>query len=270
MFRISPGDIVKQEFKKVLRGYDPVEVDAFLETLSEQFDSLQKKEKDISGKIEQYEAQIQKLEEHNRRYEQTLEAIQQRPDRKDREVSAPGREDVPRSVEPKAQDITKQARRELEQVRHEISVLQERRTAFIKTLKKELRSQIELLKVFEMDSSNISDMERKIRKGTAGESRKSTQADREQEDSETPRRPVRREEKTPPPPAKIPGAADKELSRPAANGRAEEQSQTESTEEAAEHDEESTSKFQNGFDLINNILDESDPDEETESLDDKE
>jgi cell division initiation protein len=40
--KVSPISIKKQEFSKSLRGYDPEEVQAFLEKLADEFDDLQK------------------------------------------------------------------------------------------------------------------------------------------------------------------------------------------------------------------------------------
>ena len=38
--KITPIDISKQEFKKIMRGYDPVEVDTFLEMLGNEYENL--------------------------------------------------------------------------------------------------------------------------------------------------------------------------------------------------------------------------------------
>jgi len=58
---ISPKDIKKSDFKKIFRGYDPAEVDAFLETVSLRYErlyednaSLNEKVKTLSSDIEVY------------------------------------------------------------------------------------------------------------------------------------------------------------------------------------------------------------------------
>lgn len=48
---ISPKDIKKTDFKKVFRGYDPNEVEAFLETLSLRFERLLEENTSLNEKI---------------------------------------------------------------------------------------------------------------------------------------------------------------------------------------------------------------------------
>ncbi|NVM02542.1 MAG: DivIVA domain-containing protein, partial [Candidatus Helarchaeota archaeon] len=38
--KLTPLDIKRQEFKKVMRGYDVIEVDAFLEMVADEYESL--------------------------------------------------------------------------------------------------------------------------------------------------------------------------------------------------------------------------------------
>jgi DivIVA domain-containing protein len=40
VLRLTPLDIKKQEFKRSMRGYDPEEVNAFLEMVAEEFEAL--------------------------------------------------------------------------------------------------------------------------------------------------------------------------------------------------------------------------------------
>ncbi|MCX7878223.1 MAG: DivIVA domain-containing protein [Ignavibacteria bacterium] len=54
--KLSSIDIKKQEFRKALRGYDISEVEAYLDTVANQFEAL-------SREIEELKEQIRKLEE---------------------------------------------------------------------------------------------------------------------------------------------------------------------------------------------------------------
>ncbi|MFQ5630060.1 MAG: DivIVA domain-containing protein, partial [bacterium] len=49
--KLTPLDIKKQEFKKNLRGYDPIEVDAFLEMVANEFESLLREKNLFSDEI---------------------------------------------------------------------------------------------------------------------------------------------------------------------------------------------------------------------------
>ena len=53
--KLTPLDIKKQEFKKVLRGYDPVEVDSFLDMMSNEFADLLRQSKEMSGQLVEFE-----------------------------------------------------------------------------------------------------------------------------------------------------------------------------------------------------------------------
>ena len=58
--QLTPLDIRKKEFKKVMRGCDPAEVEAFLELLSEEFELLQLE-------IEKHTKENELLQEKNNR-----------------------------------------------------------------------------------------------------------------------------------------------------------------------------------------------------------
>ncbi len=55
---ISPKDIKKGDFKKSFRGYDPIEVDAFLETLSLRFERLLEENVNLSEKAKTLQSDI--------------------------------------------------------------------------------------------------------------------------------------------------------------------------------------------------------------------
>ena len=48
---ISPNDIKKRDFKKGFRGYEPAEVDAFLDTVSSHYDKLLMENKNMNDRI---------------------------------------------------------------------------------------------------------------------------------------------------------------------------------------------------------------------------
>ena len=59
--KLTPLDIKKQEFKKVMRGYDPVEVDTFMDMMANEFEDLLKQQKEMRDK--QVELETQRSEE---------------------------------------------------------------------------------------------------------------------------------------------------------------------------------------------------------------
>ena len=54
---ITPADIQAQTFSEAKRGYDPAEVDVFLETLSSEVDAMLAKIVDLKGRLTATEQQ---------------------------------------------------------------------------------------------------------------------------------------------------------------------------------------------------------------------
>ncbi len=55
---LSSADIKKSDFKKVLRGYDPNEIEAFLETVSSHYEKLVIENKNLSDKIKSLQTDL--------------------------------------------------------------------------------------------------------------------------------------------------------------------------------------------------------------------
>jgi cell division initiation protein len=61
---ISAADIKKRDFRKSLRGYDPNEIDAFLETVSSHYEKLLIENKNLSDKLKSLQADIEIYKEN--------------------------------------------------------------------------------------------------------------------------------------------------------------------------------------------------------------
>ncbi len=172
MFKFSPRDIQNQEFKKVLRGYDSVEVDAYLEMLSEEFESLVKANKALQVKLAQYEDELK--ETPVKPAENVVEPVPE----PEPEMQAETRVDdskaqqLIREAEIKANDIISGAHRDLEQIRDEVETLKKQKNAFTRKIKQLLKAQFELVKILEADDRQLSELkivERRKRKGSLPE-----------------------------------------------------------------------------------------------------
>lgn len=58
LLRITPLDIYQQEFRKVLRGLDPDEVEDFLERVADDYEQLIKENVTLRGQVQSLEAQL--------------------------------------------------------------------------------------------------------------------------------------------------------------------------------------------------------------------
>jgi cell division initiation protein len=61
--RITPIEIRQKEFEKKLRGYDKDDVNAFLKTLSSEWERIVDENKEMKIKLEQSEKEVMKLRE---------------------------------------------------------------------------------------------------------------------------------------------------------------------------------------------------------------
>ena len=61
--KITPLDIRKQEFTKALRGFDPVEVQSFLDMVSEEFEGLVKENESLRSDAKKLKNQLGEYQE---------------------------------------------------------------------------------------------------------------------------------------------------------------------------------------------------------------
>jgi len=75
--KITPLEVKRQQFKKVMRGYDPVEVDTFLDMLSNELEDLIKRNKDLSDKTIELEVGLRDYKNMEKTLQQTLMQAQE-------------------------------------------------------------------------------------------------------------------------------------------------------------------------------------------------
>ncbi|WP_018344180.1 DivIVA domain-containing protein [Cytophaga aurantiaca] len=61
--KITPIEIRQKDFNKVFRGYDKEEVDAFLKSLSQEWEKLMDENRDVKSRLEQADREITRLRE---------------------------------------------------------------------------------------------------------------------------------------------------------------------------------------------------------------
>lgn len=146
--KLTPLEIRKQEFAKAFRGYNVEEVRAFLETLADQVDALQKETNDFSEKIVSLETRLADFQMMEKTLKETLMKAEE-SSRKARDDSRREAEITVREAEVKAQRVISEAHTEVERLKSEILMLKARRDAIIKKLKYLLQSQTELIEILE-------------------------------------------------------------------------------------------------------------------------
>ena len=152
--KITPLDIRKQEFRKVIRGYDVMEVDTFLEMVADEYESILKSKSEWNSKIKQLEEKLKEYQEIEKTLQKTLMDAQNSMD-KSKEDSKKEAELIIKEAELNANKIVEDARRELAKLKNEIMLLKAQKESFAIRLKHILNSQIELIKILELDDQEI-------------------------------------------------------------------------------------------------------------------
>lgn len=148
--KLTPLDIKKQEFKKVLRGYDPVEVDAFLDVLSTEFSELQKQLKEIREQAMTMEVELRDFKQKERDLQQILMQARETSARAIDNSRKEG-ELIIQEAELKGSQLLDHARMEVLRAKEEVTILRAKRDALVSRLKVLLNSEIELIKALEAE-----------------------------------------------------------------------------------------------------------------------
>ena len=148
--KLTPLDIKKQVFKKVMRGFDPVEVETFLEMVSEEFESLIKEKNNLSDDVLKLKTQLQDYQEVEKTFKESLMNAQQTMNQS-RENSKRESTLIIKEAEVRAEKILENAKKQLNDMKNELMIIKAQKDSFAKRLRHLLESQLELLKVLEID-----------------------------------------------------------------------------------------------------------------------
>ena len=150
---ITPLEIKRQQFKKVMRGYDPVEVDTFLDMLSHELEEVVTKHKESRDKIIELETQLKDY----KNMEKTLQAtLLQAQETSGKEIANSRKEAtlIVQESELKASQIVDKARNDFSRMKEEIANLKARKESILSRLKVLLTSEIDLIKALEIDDDS--------------------------------------------------------------------------------------------------------------------
>jgi len=152
--KITPLEVKRQQFKKVMRGYDPVEVDTFLDMLSNELEDLIRRNKDLNDKAIELEVQLRDYRNIEKTLQQTLMQAQEASgksianSRKEAEL-------IIQESQLKGSQILERARMDFSRAKEEIAHLKARKESIISRLKVLLSSEVELLRALEIDDEDV-------------------------------------------------------------------------------------------------------------------
>jgi cell division initiation protein len=143
--KISPTELKNKEFKKVMLGYSPEEVVAFLDSTAKAWTHVQKREKELLQKIESLNAEIshwrQREGEINRVKQDAIKEAETIVSEASREA-----EKLFRQVEDKAQEIRVKTEEWLAEVINQVQETERQRSNFMTAFRSALDSHYELIR----------------------------------------------------------------------------------------------------------------------------
>lgn len=148
--KLTPLDIKKQVFKKVMRGYDPIEIETFLEMVSEEFEALIKERNDLSDEVLKLKTQLRDYQEVEKTFKESLMNAQQTINQS-RENSKREADLIIKEAEVRAEKIIENVKMQLIEMKNELMIVKAQKDSFAKRLRHLLESQLELLGVLEID-----------------------------------------------------------------------------------------------------------------------
>lgn len=154
--KLTPLDIKKQRFKPKVRGFDPTEVETFLEMVADEYELVINEKNRLGEEVAKLKTQLKDYQQVEKTLQDTLmnaqETVSQSRENSKREAQI-----ILREAELKSERILDEAREKLDKMKNELSVLRAQKESFAKRLKYLLESQIELIKVLEIDDAQIDD-----------------------------------------------------------------------------------------------------------------
>jgi cell division initiation protein len=143
--KITPLEVKHQKFKKTMRGYDTVEVDTFLEMLSNELEEYVRVNREQSDHIIGLEMQLSDYKNIEKTLQQTLMQAQETSGKSIENSKREG-ELIVKEAEVKATQIVEKARLDFAKAKEEISSLNARKESALSKLKVLLSSELDLIR----------------------------------------------------------------------------------------------------------------------------
>lgn len=150
MMDLSPLDVrqKKEDFQRVLRGYDTDQVESFLDVVSDRLEELASERRRLAERVESLEGQLADYREREKALNEALLTAQ--------ELREESRQQAERDAElrmkearAKAEEILREARRGAEKARDELERLRRRKEGLVHSLRGTLKRFADELEVEE-------------------------------------------------------------------------------------------------------------------------
>jgi cell division initiation protein len=148
--KITPLEIKKQRFAIKMRGYDQAEVETFLEMVSDEYEALMNEKNRLHEDATKLKVQLRDYQQVEKTLQDTLMNAQENVSQA-RENSKREAQIIIREAELKSEKVLDEAKEKLDRMRNDLTILRAQKESFAKRLRHLLESQVELIKVLEID-----------------------------------------------------------------------------------------------------------------------
>ncbi len=168
--KLTPIDIKKQEFKKALRGLDPVEVKAYLDFVADEYEQLLQHNQQLEKQLASYQTELRHYKDVEKTLKQTLYEVKQ-TSQLSKQTSLKEAELIKREAEIRATKILEEAKAKAERIRKEVETLKQQKDSFVTRLKYLLSSQLELIEMLQVDDDQLNVIKEKTPSAFKGSKR---------------------------------------------------------------------------------------------------
>jgi cell division initiation protein len=148
--RITPLDIRKQPFRKTMRGFDPDEVNSFLEMVASEFESIIKQDNEVQSQVKNLEQKLDHYMKIEKTLNDTLLTAQKATDEA-RLNAQKEAELILKDAQIRAGRYEDDTRRRVHELESELVSLKNQRDSFLARFRSMLKTQLELLAVISDD-----------------------------------------------------------------------------------------------------------------------
>jgi cell division initiation protein len=156
--KITPLDISRQEFRRVMRGYDVDEVDSFLDTVSNEYEELTKENSRLRERIKTLEDKVGEYREMEKAMENALISVE----RVSEEIKLNAQKEAElmiREAELKARDILREGDALSKKLREDIVELKRQRQILRSKLKATIETHLKMIEFEDEEDQESPDTE---------------------------------------------------------------------------------------------------------------
>jgi len=155
--KLTALEIKQQEFDKSFRGYDKAEVQAFLNLVSNEWEHLVTKNRELEDRIDELEEKLKHYERVEEALHETLQTAKESAEQKLTGARKDARNKIEKA-EMEAESIIREATQQRQQVRQSIIRLLDRRKEIIGGIRSYLEMAQESLEQFSKDEAALFDL----------------------------------------------------------------------------------------------------------------